>query len=204
MLNVYFSDQKQDLPVYNGKLFRGYNIKIENHPFYLVNDWHTGKILYEGIWYNDMPLRYDIFSDQLMIQHPNGIPIILFRDRVSEFQYEGLQFVNLKPSAKNDPPAGIYQVAEKGKVTLIIKRKKTIEENLENRTVLRKFITDHKYYLFNDGKYIQVRSKNSVLKALKDKRQLITQDLKKKNIRFKADPEKAILHIVNFYNQLHQ
>lgn len=203
MVNIYFSHQKQNLPIYNGKLYRGYNIKIENHAFYLVPEWQTGNILYEGIWYKDMPLRYDIYNDQVIIQHPNSIPIILYRDRVSEFQYGGLHFVHLKSTNKNDPPAGFYQVAEKGKATLMIKRAKIIEENLDNRVVLRKFITAYKYYLVIDGKFIQVRSKNSVLNALKDKRHQITQELKKKDIRFKTDPEKAILHIVNFYNQLH-
>ena len=204
MVKVYFSHQKQNLPIYNGKLYRGYNVKIEDHAFYLVPEWHTGNILYEGIWYNDMALRYDIYSDQVIIRHPNSIPIILYRDRVSEFQYEGLQFVHLKPATKKDPVAGFYQVAKTGKVTLMIKRIKIIEENMDNRVVLRKFITAYKYYLVNNGEYIQVRTKSSVLNALKDKRHQISQDLKKRNIRFKSDPEKAILHIVDFYNQLHQ
>lgn len=200
---IYFSKQWKELAIYNGRLFRGYEYGIEGHGFYFSSDWQIGNIQYDGIWYNDLPLRYDIYKDEVMVNHPNNIPIILFGERVQQFHFAGLHFFRLKTNIKNEHSVGIYQLLSDGKIKLLSRRSKIIEENLENKKVEKKFIDQHKYYLVKDGEYHLVRNQKSVLNVLSDRRQEIIKDLKKNNIRFKTDPEKAIIHIADFYNQSH-
>lgn len=201
VINIYFSKQRKELAIYNGRLFRGYEYGIEGHAFYSNSDWQIGKIRYDGIWYNDLPLRYDIYKNEVMVNHPNNIPIILFGERVQQFHFAGLHFYRLKSGIKNEPPADIYQLLADGKIKLLSRRSKIIEENLENKKVEKKFIEQHKYYLVKDGEYHLVRNQNSMLNLLSDRRQEILKDLRKNNIRFKKDREKAIIHIADFYNQ---
>ena len=203
VINIYFSKQWKELPIYNGRLFRGYEYGIEGHGFYFSSDWQIGNIQYDGIWYNNLPLRYDIYKDEVMVNHPNNIPIILFGERVQQFHFADLHFFRLKTGIKNEPSAVIYQLLTDGKIKLLSRRSKIIEENLENKKVEKKFIEQHRYYLVKDGKYHLVRNQKSMLNLLIDRRQEILKDLRKNNIRFKKDREKAIIHIADFYNKSH-
>ena len=203
VINLYFSNQYKELAIYNGRLFRGHEYGIKGHGFYFSSDWQKGNVLYEGIWYNDIPMRYDIFKDQLMVNHPNNITIILFGERVQEFHFTGMDFFRFNPGIKNEPAAKIYQLLSDGKIKIYARRSKILEENLENKKVEKKFIDAHKFYLVKDGNFHLIRNKNSILNLLSDRRQEIKKELKKSNIRFKTDPEKAIIHIADFYNQSH-
>ena len=57
-------------------------------------------------------------------------------------------------------------------------------------------------YLKKEGKYFSVLSSGSVLKALGNKQKEILSHLKKNAIKFKKDPEKAIVMMVSYYDQL--
>lgn len=203
VINIYFSKQKKELAIYNGRLFRGHEYGIEGHGFYFTSDWQTGNIQYDGIWYNNLPLRYDIYKDEVMVNHPNNIPIILFGERVQQFHFADLHFFRLKTGNKNEPSANIYQLLTDGKIKILARRSKIIEENLENKKVEKKFIDQHRYYLVKDEKYHLVRNQRSMLNLLGNRRQEILKDLRKNNIRFKKDREKAIIHMADFYNQSH-
>ncbi len=203
VINIYFTKQRKELAIYNGRLFRGYEYGIEGHGFYFSNDWQIGNIQYDGIWYNNLPLRYDIYKDEVMVNHPNNIPIILFGERVQQFHFADLHFFRLKTGNKNEPSANIYQLLTDGKIKILARRSKIIEENLENKKVEKKFIDQHRYYLVKDEKYHLVRNQRSMLNLLGNRRQEILKDLRKNNIRFKKDREKAIIHMADFYNQSH-
>lgn len=203
VISLYFSNQYKELAIYNGKLFRGHEYGIKGHGFYLSSDWQTGNVLYEGIWYNNVPIRYDIFRDQLMVNHPNNITIILFGERVQEFNFKGMDFFRFNAGVKNEPSAKIYQLVSDGKIRVYARRLKVLEENLENRKLEKKFIDAHKFYLVKDGNFHLIRNKNSMLNLLSDRRKEIQKELKKNNIRFKTNPESAIIHIADFYNQYH-
>ena len=204
VINIYFSKQKKELAIYNGRLFRGHEYGIEGHGFYFTSDWQTGNIQYDGIWYNDLPMRYDIYKNEVMVNHPNNIPIILFGERVQQFHFADFHFYRLKTGIKNEPIADIYQLLADGKIKLLSRRSKIIEENLENKKVEKKFIEQDKFFLVKDGIYHSIRNQKSLLNLLSDRRQEILKDLRKNNIRFKKDREKTIIHIADFYNQYHK
>ena len=81
--------------IYNGKLFYSYPGLIGD-AFYPSGGWRKGSLLYDGSWYHDIPMMYDIY------QGPGGesvIPILFqfacISERVQKFYYDGQTFVRL-------------------------------------------------------------------------------------------------------------
>src|SRR5436309_15830872 len=69
------------IPLYNGIVHAGYSSSIVGNPYFFSTDWVIGKIQFEGITYENIRLKYDVFADQVVIKHPEGFGIILYSPR---------------------------------------------------------------------------------------------------------------------------
>jgi hypothetical protein len=58
------------------------------------------------------------------------------------------------------------------------------------------------YHALKDGKYYLVKKQKTLLNLLKDQKQNVIKHLKKENLKYKHDPEKTIMAIADYYNQL--
>src|SRR5688500_9940608 len=83
-VNLYFSSQDGTLPIHNGRVFYGYTGILE-HGFYPTGGWQNGSVLYDGIWYHNLTIMYDVYKDELISLHPNTTPVRLFTERVQQF-----------------------------------------------------------------------------------------------------------------------
>ena len=198
--NLYFADRANTLEIYSGRAFYGYP-GIEGYAFYPSKDWQKGSILYDGTWYHNIFLIYDIYKDQVLIRHPTTIPVYLFNERVQKFYYDGQTFIRLRPDKDNVLKTGFYQVLTEGKVTVIVSRQKEIEEKIVDLTLERKFISSNVFYALKDSNYYLINNQKSLLKLLKDQKQNILKHLKKNKLKYRKNEEKTILAIAEFYNQ---
>ena len=148
--NLYFEGRGRMLEIYSGRVFYGY-IGIDGYAFYSSKDWQKGSLLYDGTWYHNILMMYDIYKDQVLIRHPSTIPIYLFNERVERFSYDGLSFVRLKSDKDNVIKEGFYQLLTEGKVTIIVSRQKKIDEKIIDLALERKFVSSNTYYALKDG-----------------------------------------------------
>ena len=198
--NLYFEGRGKELEIYNGRVFYGYP-GIDGYAFYPSKDWQKGSILYDGTLYHDIFILYDICKGEVMIRHPNTIPIYLFNERVQKFYFDGQTFIRLRPDKDNVFKAGFYQVLREGKITVVVMRQKKIEEKIVDITLERKFVSSNIYYALKDGNYYLINKQKSLLNLLKDKRQNLLKHLKKEKLKYRQDAEKTIVAIAEFYNQ---
>lgn len=189
--------------IYNGRVFYGYPL-INGHAFFSTNTWQKGSVLYDGIWYHDINMMYDINQQILNVQHPTLIPIQLFSERVKQFTIGDQVFIRLTTDQDNVIKSGIYQQLVKGNVTIYASRIKRIEETMTSMTLEKKFAQINSYYVLKDGKYHPIRKQNSLLDLLRDSRQAIMRHLKLQDLRFRENKEKTIVQIAEFYNQSHR
>lgn len=199
--SLYFAARGQASAIYNGRVFYGYP-GISGDAFYPSRDWQRGSLLYDGSWYNDILLMYDIHRGQVLIRHPNTMSICLFNERVQKFSYDGRTFVRLNPDKDNILKSGFYQRLSEGKITIIVARQKSIEEKIVDLTFERKFISSNTYYALKDGNYYLINKQKTLLTLLKDKKQIILKHLKKEKLKYKHDTEKTIVTIAELYNQI--
>lgn len=198
--NFYFVNQRETLAIHNGRIFYGYPGMV-NDAFYPEAASQNGSLLYDGIWYHDISFRYDIYKDELVIQHPDNTPIRLFSDRVQEFYFQGQNFVRLIQDKDNIIRSGFYQRLAEGNATIFARRYKEKQENIVELTIERRFVGFNDYYVLKDGNYHAIVRKKTLLNLLKDKRQEIVQHLSQKKLRYKDNVEKIIVQIAEFYNQ---
>ncbi len=97
---------------------------------------------------------------------------------------------------------GFYDLLRDGKTAVLVKRKKIIQESTSQNGMLRKFISENKYYLRKGDHYFAIRSIKNVLGALSDKKNEIRQLFKDRKLDMKADPEGTLLEIAAHYDKL--
>lgn len=201
--SFYLANQRQNLAIHNGRVFYGYPGMI-NYAFFPEEGWQKGSLLYEGLWYHDISLMYDIYKDEVVILHPNNIPVSLFSERIGQFNFNGQHFVRLKQDKGNNLKSGFYQQLTEGTVTIFARREKKMEENIVDLGIERKFVAFDRYYILKEGNYYPINKQKHLLDLLKDDRQNIVQHLKQQKLKFKQNKEKTIITIAQLYNQSHK
>lgn len=197
----YFSNQSKTLAIHNGRVFYGYPGMIGHAFFPDEATWQNGSIQYDDTWYHHISFMYDILKDEIIVLHPNTIPLRLYSERVQRFSYQDKVFVRLNPDKDNIIKPGFYQRLVEGNATILVKRSKRIEEKIEGNEIERRFIPSDHYYLLKDGTYYLIGKQKSLINLLKDSRQNIPQYLKQKQLKFKTGKEQTIIAIAEFYNQ---
>lgn len=192
-------------PVYQGYQYVPFILPATGDPFYPTADWHSGSVLFKGNVYSHLSLLYDILKDQLVLKSANGLyRILLNQKEVGWFTLDSLRFIHIdatQPKGGDVPPPGYYeQLVEASPVALLAKRKTSVQIPVSSGDT-RSFRAQNLYYIKRGHQYYKVRTRHSVLKALKEQRREIRRYLRKRNIYFSQEREQAIRQAVIFYNK---
>lgn len=191
-IEVYYNFMGPESRIYNGIEHIGY-LPMNGHPYYLEETPQTGSVVYENIWYRHIPILYDIVRDELVTSTPNGELMSLASEKVDEFFLQGHHFIKTS--------TGYYDVLCPGPLTLEAKRIKRVLESIEGMAIVRNIEYSDHYFLVRDGVRHPIGNLRSLLSFMKNKKKEINQDLKRKKIRYKKQPEAALVEAVTFYNQ---
>ena len=188
--------------ILNGRYHLAYPSLI-NGSGYLQTDWVIGSVVYEDVLYTGVQLKYDDYKDELILLHPNGLPIILFTPRISAFSLLNRQFVNLKTSLTPvaGSETGFYELLIEGNIKLLAKRKKGIDELVQTTGVTKTFVGSSEYFAIKDGILQKIRKESTLLDMVPEKKQGAKNLLRQNGINYKNDPETALLNIAQYYNQ---
>lgn len=100
-----------DQALVNGIQFSNQFIRVEGDPYWLDDRFRTGSICINGLWYEALHLRYNIYSGRLEMEYltPEGHlnQIMTVAEHLDGFTLEGQAFRRLKLGS--EPPA-FYQV----------------------------------------------------------------------------------------------
>lgn len=202
LLSKFASNQRDVLPIYNGRLFNAYAATIEGIPFYASKDWQQGSILYDGTWYYNMSLLYDCVQDAVVVRHPNGVVVILNSDRVQEFSFGENYFVHLYQDKDRIPKSGFYQRLVNGELQLYARRSKLIEERIVGNELFKKFVESFSYYAYQDGKFIHLKKAKELMSLTKQNKPKVTQYINSQDVSMKKETERAMILIAKYNNQL--
>ncbi|MEJ7646289.1 MAG: hypothetical protein WKF87_16960 [Chryseolinea sp.] len=200
MIARYEDDMKPQSRLYNGTEYQDYFSKNDEHPYFGIDDWSYGDILYDDELYENVAIFYDISRDRVITEHGlNGAKIELITEKVSTFTINNHKFVHLK-SPDQTIDVGFYEVLSDGKTKVYARRQKFLQQTAESNDIIYTFEEKNRLYIFKDGIFHSVRSKKSVLKVLKDRKQALTAYLNKNNMRFKTNREDAISKMASQYD----
>ncbi|MGJ7033482.1 hypothetical protein [Niabella hirudinis] len=197
----FYTTFSNDLPIYNGRLYQGYLPTIAGTPFMDADQWTEGTVFFDSTWYKNTRLKYDVVAGELVIETPGKMPVILPANPLYAFTLGQERFIKLGPGNSKVLPAGFYEILDEGRLTVLALRKKIIKETTGQSVVEREFIWNNRFYIYQNNLFYPVTSKKNLYALTKEKKAAIHKALKRKQIRFRKDPETAIRTAAQLYNQ---
>ncbi len=202
-ISLFEKDIKEQSRLYNGTEHLDYLSHHGEHPYYGIDDWSFGDVVYDDELYHHVPLFYDLRLDRIVTEHPlSGSKIELISKKVSGFSINGHQFVRLMQDEGKVIGEAFYEQLYHGKTSVYARREKFLHEKVEFKEIVASFEEKTRIYIYKDGIYHHVKSKGSVLDVFRDHQQEMKALLKKKNIRFKTSREIAIAGMAEGYDAL--
>lgn len=179
--------------LYNGKEHLGYLYTIEGFAYYLSKDFQPGSVIYDGVLYHNVPIMYDMVKDEVIVRHTRGFFFSLISEKVKAFSIGDHSFLRIQGDEHNELNTGFYEVMHDRGIVLLAHRGKIIVENIVVPNIERKFVESYQFYAVKDGVFHKIRNERTVLNLLQARKAELRQHLKKSGIKFRKNPELALL-----------
>jgi hypothetical protein len=203
LIGLYYQSLDAQAEIYNAPLYeRHIPAFTSGHPFFFADSFSVGSIGYNGLVYEDVPILYDIVRDELVTRSPKGFTIALIKPKVDSFFFAGHSFIKLNDDTSGMATQSYYERLYNGNIQFLVKRKKTVQVSSGVTALEKRIYVQDRYYLYRNGLFEQIKNKNSLLSALKDKRNALQQFIKQNNLKLKQNFEEDAVRVVAYYNQL--
>jgi len=198
-IQLYSKELSAQSHLYNGSAYSEYKSQNDENP-YFIDEWLDGSVEYDGDFYQNVPLLYDISKDKLVIDNQYSVSKIqLIKEKISRFTIKDHAFVQLT----NKPvPNGFYELAYDGASKVYVHYEKNLQSKSVDYSIQSLFEEKTTYYIFKDDRFISVKSKGSVIKVLGDKKTEVKKFIRDNQLTFKSNRIKDISRVVQFYDQL--
>ena len=192
--------------LYNGTEYIDYKkAHFEGDQFLVSKAAARGSVYYDGTWYAQVPMLYDLVTDELVVPHnSSGLMLKLITSKIDTFQLHGHTFVRLQADSANPemPQSGFYDLLHSGNTQFLVKRIKNMQDRATPAGMEGEFRVTDKLYIRKDGEYHQVSSKRSVYKVFKDKKKQLQKYASAQGLKFRKQKEAAILAVARYYDSL--
>jgi hypothetical protein len=136
----------------NGSEHRDYLSRNDEHPYFGVDDWAYGTIIYDEEFYENVPLFYDLNRDKVITEHSiNGAKLELISEKIVRFSMAGHTFQRLKRDESKIISEGFYDLLYDGKTKVYVKREKSLQQRVESNDIIFNFEEKNRVYVFKDG-----------------------------------------------------
>ncbi|HYE55186.1 MAG TPA: hypothetical protein VD996_10095 [Chitinophagaceae bacterium] len=189
--------------LYNGTEYTAIYPSTKGSAFLHAAGFQTGTISYQGVLYKEVPIAYDLVSNEIVIKGFKGQFTKLSAGKIDSFMVDGRTFVRLKADEnnKNRLPEDFYEILFNGKVKVYVKRKKQVERAFSAEEPYR-FASYNAYFVYKDGLYKQVTGRNGLIDVFRDKDNAIKDFVKDNKFDFRNGLEEAIVKTANYYSAL--
>lgn len=191
--------------LYHGVEYIPNALYVAGDAFFLSDQWRDGDVCIECKVYENVPLLYDIFKDQLVLRSWNKIyRILLDKQNVRWFTIGKHRFVCIDRNDSTEqgiPPSGYYEELIRGPVILLAKRVKSLRAPASAGTV-GTFEENDQYYIRKRNEYFRVRTERSLLKIFKNHKRELKQYLSRNRIDFGINKEATMMGMIKYENQL--
>ena len=207
-LNLFYATVGKQSPLYNGAEYYFYDPLIKGNAYFSeINAFTPGSVFYDGNLYTGVPMLYDIYSDKVVVLLYNHFSkFSLVKEKVRSFDFLDHHFVNINAdtlAANTIIKSGYYDELYGGKSQVLVKRSKNIQVSVGGGSASESYFNPTKdYYLRKNNVYYSISGQGSMLSIFKDKRKEIQQYLKANQIKFRKDPEEAMVKIASYYDHL--
>jgi len=206
-LSLFYSSAGKQSPLYNGKEYYFYDPTIKGNAYYAdVNAFTPGSVFYDNVHFSGVPMLYDIYGDALVILLYNHFTkISLIKDKVASFDFLNHHFVRIDTVISMNNPVilpGYYDELYGGHLQVLARHSKNIQTTASSQTSESYFNYEKSYFIRKNNIYYSFSGQGSLLDILKDKKKEIQKYLKENQIKYRRDPEEAMVKIASYYDHL--
>ncbi|MBE7638850.1 hypothetical protein GUB10_00765 [Salegentibacter sp. BLCTC] len=202
----------QNLEVQNTRLFQGIEYvetdRVINdlHKFFETNEFQKGSITYGGQTYYDIPLKYNIYNDVLLVNLQQNLKNYIFQlidNKVEQFKINETRFRYLK-SSENSDIEGFYEVInEEGAFKVFKKHLKSRMEKRDKQIAYSEFKSVGSNYIFQfKNKYFELNNSKDLLTELQLHKNKIKSFYRKYRRQRRNSPDVFMKNLANEINTL--
>jgi hypothetical protein len=180
---------------------------IQGSP-YLNDEFISGTIYTtQKQQYNNIPLRYNIYKDELEFRNPSNEVMVLTTPEIVEYAVFGeniIAYSSYQQGSKTKQ--GFFLVLESGKSTLMAKASIIFQQPTEPGAYKEpepaKFIrrTDEYYIQIGKNALIEINNIKSLIEAFPDNSDKVEAFIEKNKI--KTNKSESLIEVVKYYNSL--
>ncbi len=200
-LRVYRTDDR----LVNGKNYKAKHIRAKGHPYFLTSKWTKSTLYIKGITFYDVPLKYDIVDDILIINNVSfdhiSKNVILHSFYIDSLRI-GSHFFHNTTNLNSRKGIGIAELIYQGNISAYYKHFNEFKEEYTPSLPFGKYFDpEKKLYLANQDNYTLIRSKKILIKYFEGHEKEVKHFLRRKKIRLKKASANQITSILKFYEQ---
>ena len=192
-----------DQNLINGYQFIVQNPNSEGHPYFNEDKFFQGRIIVNNIEYTDVFLKYDIYSQRIILKYKYSFggenQIILHNETISEFEIDEKLFRRIYY-----PETGIqfFQIVADNDLLYLLQWKKQLDYSPLDSYYK---YSDHKKksYLVINNRLLRFYGNWSFIKLFpKSQQTLIKQYIKKNKIKLNKATDRTIANLIRFCGEL--
>jgi hypothetical protein len=194
----------QNSRLYTGAQYLRNNQRAKGTAFFGSDTFLPGSVYYNGALYRNIPLLYDLVSDEVIINdYANSNTLQLVKEKVRYFSVGGHYFVFIIPerSFTSFMKTGFYELLYNGSVGLFAKHEKKLVFPYGSEDQPQ-YVRSDFYYLKLNNVFYEVATKRSLLDLLQDKKDQLKKYIRDNRLSFNRRFEEALLKTTQYYAQL--
>jgi len=178
------------------------------HPFFLEALPQTGSIVYRQAAFGEVPLRYDLVLDQVVMTYPGQTAVIsLVPEYIESFALGSHQFVRLRADSATGRVllTGFYEMLQPGPVTLLARHTKRIQQTFVQQTLRFEYRQTDQLFVRTASGAAEVGSLKGLLALLPAHKAEAQRYARQHSLRFgAAQREASALEVLRYYYTLPQ
>ena len=202
----------QNFGIENTKLFQGIEyvetdrMINDHHKFFETQEFLNGSITYGGQTYYQVPLKYNIYNDLLLVNLQQGLKNSIFQlisDKVEQFKINETRFRYIKSNGDSDLE-GFYEVInEEGAFKVFKKHLRSRMEIRDKRIAYSEFKPVDPEYIFQyKNKYLELDNSKDLFTELPEHKIKIKSFYRKYREQRRNNPDMFMKNLSTEVNAL--
>jgi hypothetical protein len=200
---------KENQSLYTGKVWKNMFRRMNGDQFLFSSYFLPGTVSTYGKTFKNLLIRYDIYSDEIMIPVNREDIVRLNKEMVDSFsiyfENKNYRFTKVREDTLNNLKGfkGYFCVLYKQKSALYIKYKKVISSRITDKSD-GKFLQTDKIYFVNDHIVHPITSTNDLYKSLNADKGQLKNWLKNNKLKVSKKRPESLVPVIRFYNSISQ
>ena len=181
-----------------GKVEPGYPSTVYySHPYWMFDEFFPGEVVFNGRLYRNVPVRYDAYLKQLVVNTPvKRSNVYVPMHLVEKFTLGGTEF-----SWRYGEIVAI--LFSSPRMELVEQVNITLKENIVAKNqVMYDFNRDVRYYVLRGGEVYEVDKLKSVLKLFPGREKMLKRYANENALDFKLHRQSALITIMKYADEL--